>query len=77
MTARLQDPSRTSWRTARKASVLRRRSRRMPRLEKLENRVLLAVDAYEPNDDFESAWDLGQGDQTLYNLSIHALGDDD
>ncbi|MCU0875198.1 MAG: PPC domain-containing protein, partial [Pirellulaceae bacterium] len=49
----------------------------MPRVERLEGRVLLAGDAYEPNDDFESARNLGQGDQTIYNLSIHAPGNND
>ena len=46
-------------------------------MEWLEGRLLLAADALEPNDDFTTAADLGTGDQTHADLSIHESHNDD
>ena len=53
------------------------RSFRQLQAESLENRRLLAADAFEPNDSLETATDLGTGDQTHNELSIHEAGNDD
>jgi subtilase family serine protease/regulation of enolase protein 1 (concanavalin A-like superfamily) len=57
---------------------LNRRPRRwLPRLEQLEDRVLLAADVFEPNDTWDQAFDLVAGVQTHTGLTIHAPGNDD
>ena len=58
----------------------RRPSRRQSSLgsvEQLENRVLLAADAFEPNESRGTATDLGSSDQLLEDLTIEPTGDDD
>ena len=47
------------------------------RIEHLEQRCLLAADDFEPNDSFATPIDLGTGDQTHEELSIHEANNDD
>ncbi len=57
------------------------RRRVVPRaftMEALEERRLMAIDAFEPNDEDVAAYDLGQISQTtIQNLTIHHEGDYD